>query len=224
MSHELRTPLNAINGFSEVILNEMFGPISPARYMGYIKDIHASGNHLYSLINDVLDVSKIEFGKLELNIGEIDVHDAMIRCMRLITDRAVTGQVTITVNAPEDLPRFRADDRKLMQIVLNLLSNAVKFTPEGGAVTLTADVEDDGGLVIRVEDNGIGIAPEDMETVMAPFGQVDSTLARRYEGTGLGMSLSKSLVELHGGSLVIESEVDAGTKVTVRLPAKHTVP
>lgn len=224
MSHELRTPLNAITGFSEVILNEMFGPITPARYLEYIQDIHDSGTHLYSLINDVLDVSKIEFGKLELDLTEIDIHKTMTRCLRLVSDRAETGQVKITVVVPEDLPLFLADDRKLLQIVLNLLSNAVKFTPEGGTVILTAAEDDHGGLVISVEDTGIGIAPEDMETVMAPFGQVDSSLARRYEGTGLGMSLSKSLVELHGGSLDIESQIDVGTKVIVRLPAQKPNP
>ena len=221
MSHELRTPLNAIIGFSEVMMKEMFGPLSPARYVDYIKDIHESGTHLYGLINDVLDVSKIESGKITLNLSEIDIHDVMTRCIRLVSDRAKTGQVKISVEVTDGLPGFLADDRKLMQIVLNLLSNAVKFTPEGGAVTLTADIEDDGGLIIRVADTGIGIAPEDMEKVMAPFGQVDSTLARRYEGTGLGMSLSKSLIELHGGSMVIESVVDAGTKITVRLPANQ---
>ena len=219
MSHELRTPLNAINGFSEVILKEMFGPISPPRYLDYVKDIHDSGTHLYSLINDVLDVSKVEVGKLDLNIEEVDLNSVVVRCIRLVSDRAENGQVKITVNAPVNLPRFRADERKLMQIILNLLSNAVKFTDEGGDVTLTVAVEDDGGLMFSIEDTGIGIAAEDMETVMAPFGQVDSRLARRYEGTGLGMSLSQSLVELHGGSLEIESEVDVGTKVTVRLPA-----
>ena len=218
MSHELRTPLNAINGFSEVILKEMFGPLTPARYVDYIKDIHDSGTHLYGLINDVLDVSKAEVGKLELNLSAINIRSVITRCVRLVADRAEHGGLEITIEAPEDLPKFRADERKLMQIVLNLLSNAVKFTSEGGAVTVTAVVEDTGDLMISVEDTGIGIAPEDIETVMAPFGQVDSTLARRFEGTGLGMSLSKSLVELHGGSLLIESKVDVGTKVTIRLP------
>ena len=221
MSHELRTPLNAINGFSEVILKEMFGPLSPARYVEYVKDIHDSGTHLYSLINDILDVSKVEVGKLELILDDIDIVDVMNRCIRLVSDRAENGQVKIIIDVAEEQPKFRADERKLMQIVLNLLSNAVKFTPEGGEMTLSAAVEKDGGLVVSVADNGIGIAPEDMETVMAPFGQVDSTLARRYEGTGLGMSLSKSLVELHGGSLDIDSEVDVGTTVTVRLPARE---
>ena len=221
MSHELRTPLNAINGFSELILKELFGPISPARYVDYVKDIHESGTHLYCLINDILDISKVEFGKLELNIGEISIHDAMTRCINLVSERAENGNLRIALNVPENLPNFRADEGKLMQVVLNLLSNAVKFTPEGGDVTLTAAVEADGGLIITVEDTGIGIAPEDIETVMAPFGQVDSTLARRYEGTGLGMPLSHSLVELHGGSLDIESEIDVGTKVIVRLPVRE---
>ncbi len=223
ISHELRTPLNAIIGFSEIIRDEMFGPIGSEQYKDYIKDIHDSGEHLYSLINDVLDVSKAEAGKLSLAEGEVDVADTIERCLRLVKERAERGGVTLVVEVADRLPRLRADERKVKQILINLLSNAVKFTPEGGSVTTTARIERDGRLAICVADTGIGIAQEDMAAVMAPFGQVDSTLARRYEGTGLGLPLTKSLVDLHDGELDLSSEVGHGTTVTVRFPAARVI-
>ena len=221
MSHELRTPLNAIIGFSEVILNQMFGPIANPQYEEYIRDIHESGTHLFELINDILDVSKAEAGKLELHESTISMADVVARCMRLVAERAQRAQVTIEIDVAEDLPKLVADERKLKQIVINILSNAVKFTPEGGAIEVSAAVDVDGCMRFVVKDTGIGIAPEDIETVMAPFGQVDSRLARRYEGTGLGLPLTKSLVKLHGGDLAVESEVDAGTTIIIRLPAER---
>ncbi len=224
ISHELRTPLNAIIGFSEIMRNEMFGPIGSEQYKDYIKDIHDSGEHLYSLINDVLDVSKAEAGKLTLAESEVDVADAIARCLRLVKERAEHGRVTLKVEIPERLPKLRADERKIKQILINLLSNAVKFTPEGGSVTTSARIERDGCLAVAVADTGIGIAEKDMAAVMAPFGQVDSTLARRYEGTGLGLPLTKSLVDLHGGELDLSSEVGLGTTVTVRFPADRVIP
>ena len=203
MSHELRTPLNAIIGFSEVILKELFGPLKNERYKDYVKDIHESGSHLYGLINDILDVSKAEAGKLELS------------------ERAHRAKVTIEIELPEDLPALSADERKLTQILINLLSNAVKFTPEGGNVWVIAGIEGNGAFRLSVKDTGIGIAPEDIATVMASFGQVDRKLSRRYEGTGLGLPLTKSLVALHDGTLDIESEVDVGTTVIVRMPGRR---
>ena len=221
MSHELRTPLNAIIGFSEVILKEMFGPLANERYTGYVKDIYDSGTHLYELINDILDISKAEAGKLELHESTVAMADVVARCLRLVAERTEHALVTITTDIAEDLPKLVADERKLKQILINLLSNAVKFTPEGGAIDIAATVDPDGWMRLSVKDTGIGIAPEDIETVMAPFGQVDSRLARRYEGTGLGLPLTKSLVELHGGTIAIESEVDVGTTVIIRLPAER---
>ena len=223
ISHELRTPLNAIIGFSEIIRDEMFGPVGSEQYKDYIKDIHDSGEHLYSLINDVLDVSKAEAGKLSLAEGEVDVADAIERCLRLVKERAEHGNVTLVVEIADRLPMLRADERKIKQILLNLLSNAVKFTPEGGSVTTTARIERNGRLALGVADTGIGIAAKDMAAVMAPFGQVDSTLARRYEGTGLGLPLTKSLVDLHDGELDLSSEVGHGTTVTVRFPAARVI-
>jgi len=219
VSHELRTPLNAIIGFSEIIMAEMFGPIDSPQYKEYIKDIHDSGTHLYNLINDILDVSKAEAGKLELSEAVVDVADAVARCVRLVKDRAARAEVRLEVKTPDDLSRLFADERKIKQILLNLLSNAVKFTPAGGTVTTTVGLTPEGDFAITVADSGIGIAPEDLATVMAPFGQVDSRLARKYEGTGLGLPLTKALVELHGGSLSLESEVHKGTTVTALFPA-----
>jgi PAS domain S-box-containing protein len=221
ISHELRTPLNAIIGFSEVMMAEMFGAVGSPQYKEYVKDIHDSGTHLYNLINDILDVSKAEAGKLELNEGIVDVADAAARCIRLVNERADRAKVTIDANVPDDLPKLYADERKVKQILLNLLSNAVKFTPAGGKVSISAGVDTDGCFRVVVTDTGIGIAEKDIDKVMAPFGQVDSSLSRRYEGTGLGLPLTVSLVELHGGILDLKSEMNAGTKVTVRFPKER---
>ena len=218
MSHELRTPLNAIIGFSEVILKEMFGPLANENYREYIKDIHDSGSHLYQLINDILDVSKAEAGKLELRETSVNMADVIERCVRLVEERAQRAQVTIETRIADGTPSLIADERKLKQILINLLSNAVKFTPEGGTVEVLAGELDDGRFELVVKDTGIGIAADDIAIVMAPFGQVDSRLARRYEGTGLGLPLTKSLVELHGGVIDVESEVDVGTRIIIHLP------
>ena len=219
MSHELRTPLNAIIGFSEMMQSEVYGEIGNAKYLEYAKDINESGCHLLGLIADILDLSKIEAGGLELIEERVDVARVINACLTLVKERAEIGGLTLERKVPPELPALRADERKLKQILLNLLSNAVKFTPEGGKVTVTVGTS--GGLVIEVIDNGIGIAPEDMNTVMTPFGQVDSTLSRKYDGTGLGLPLTKALVELHGATLEIESEVGTGTTATVRFPSER---
>ncbi len=221
ISHELRTPLNAIIGFSEVMMAEMFGEVGAPQYKEYVKDIHDSGQHLYNLINDILDVSKAEAGKLELSEEVVDAADATARCVRLVKERAERAKIAIDVDLPDQLPKLYADDRKVKQILLNLLSNAIKFTPEGGKVTIAAGIDTDGWFRFVVTDTGIGIAEKDIETVMAPFGQVDSTLARRYEGTGLGLPLTVSLVELHDGVLDLKSELNVGTTVTVRFPKER---
>ncbi len=223
MSHELRTPLNAIIGFSEMMGREVYGKIGNAKYVEYANDINESGGHLLALITDILDLSKIEAGGLELIEGRVDVARVINACLTLVKERAEIGGLTLERKVPPELPALRADERKLKQIVLNLLSNAVKFTPEGGKVTVTAAVGPNGGLVIEVIDGGIGIAPEDMNTAMAPFGQVESTLSRKFEGTGLGLPLTKALVELHGATLEIDSEVGVGTTATVQFPSERIV-
>ena len=223
MSHELRTPLNAIIGFSEIIEKEMFGPIGSTRYKEYASDIFESGTHLLNLINDILDVSKAEAGKIELQESQILVKDLVDASLRLIMPRAREAAVTLVEPHVDHLPPLRADERRLKQVLINLLSNAVKFTPAGGRVMLDATVDAQRGLVISVIDTGIGMAAADIPKALEPFGQVDSRLSRKYEGTGLGLPLSKALVERHGGRLEIASEPGAGTTVTVVLPPARIV-
>ena len=224
MSHELRTPLNAIIGFSEIIQSETFGPVGSPKYRDYVTDIHESGKHLLALINDVLDLSKIEAGQMQLHEQTIDVPEVIRSAMGFMTERAREGGVTLAAElGPDPLPGLCADRRMVMQILANLLSNAVKFTPSGGRVAVKAWCGPHGGYVFQVVDNGIGIALEDLPKALARFGQVDSGLQRAHEGTGLGLPLTKSLTELHGGSLDLESAVGVGTTATVRFPAERVV-
>ncbi len=223
MSHELRTPLNAILGFSELMGNATLGPLGNPKYEEYTKDINDSGRHLLALIQDILDLSKIEAGKLELDEEDIDIARAIRSCMVLVKERAKNGGVKLLTDIPEGLPALRADQRKLKQILVNLLSNAVKFTPAGGTVTIKAWSRPDSGYVFQVIDTGIGMALADIPKALLLFGQVDSDLNRKYEGTGLGLPLTKSLVEMHGGSLDLQSEEGAGTTVTVRFPKERIV-
>ncbi len=223
MSHELRTPLNAIIGFSDIIQREAFGPVGERRYLDYARDIHDSGAHLLALINDILDVSKAEAGRIELLEGLVDVTELFDSCVRLILARADEARIAIEALAADRLPKLNADGLRLKQVLLNLLSNAIKFTPAGGRVTLAANMDDDERFVIRVSDTGIGMAPEDIPKALSPFGQLESTRARRYPGTGLGLPLSKALIELHGGELRIESEAGKGTSVIVTLPAARVL-
>lgn len=222
-THELRTPLNAIIGFSEIMWSEAFGPIGNDQYKGYVKDIHDSGNHLLGVINDILDMSRIEAGRTELTEREIDVGGIVQDSLRFVAERAREGQVSIGTRIADRLPKILADETKIRQVLLNLLSNAVKFTPSGGRVTASAELASDGGMVIAVTDNGIGIAPEDMKRAMAPFGQVDGALTRKYDGTGLGLPLAKALIELHGGILEMQSETGRGTRVAMLLPTNRTI-
>jgi PAS domain S-box-containing protein len=223
MSHELRTPLNAIIGFSEIMKNELFGPIGNTNYGDYARDIHESGTHLLSVINDILDVSKAEAGKIELHEEEVDVGQIVEASIRYVRDRASALKVRLGNDLPDGLPLVRVDPLRLKQVLLNLLSNSVKFTPEGGDVTVAGGVSPAGEFVLAIVDTGIGIAPEDLQRVLEPFGQVDSTMHRRYEGTGLGLPLAKALVELHGGTLALDSKVGVGTTVTVRLPKERVL-
>jgi len=221
MSHELRTPLNAIIGFSDIMKKEMFGPIGNPGYREYANDINESGDHLLKLINDILDLSKIEAGKYELLEEYLHVDEIISSTLRLLAVRASESSVETRVELPEELPLLYADERGLKQIFINLLSNAVKFTPAGGRVTVGAEIGDAQDLIITVADTGIGMSKEDLPKALAAFEQVDSSLARKYEGTGLGLPLAKSLTELHGGTLEISSEPGVGTTVTVSMPTER---
>lgn len=222
MSHELRTPLNAIIGFAEVIKDELFGPVGITRYAEYACDIHTSGRHLLDLINDILDHSKLEAGKHELR-DEVFPLDATIRdCITLVRDRAQKSAVSIEVGITPNLPAMRGDPRAIKQILLNFLSNAIKFTPSGGAVAVRA-AEVDDSIALSVTDTGIGMSKEDIKVALSAFGQVDSKIGRQHQGTGLGLPISKSLIELHGGRLQVESHPGTGTTMTAIFPSERTV-
>lgn len=217
MSHELRTPLNAISGFSEALEGEIFGPLN-GKQMEYVQDIRVSTRHLTDVINDVLDMAKIESGHSDLREEPVEIEEAIISKMQMVRQRAVEKGLSLTDDL-EPLPPYLLDNRKFRQIVLNLLSNAIKFTPSGGAVTVRASSRPDGSLDVSVSDTGIGIAPEDALRVWEPFHQVDSRLSRQYEGTGLGLPLVKAMTEMHGGTASLRSMPGLGTTVTVTLPS-----
>ncbi len=222
MSHELRTPLNAVIGFSEIIHNEAFGPCDE-RYRDYALDINRSGQHLLDLINDILDISKVESGAGEIHEELIEIRGVIQSVVTMVKGRAQKGGVKLELEVPDHPPALRADNRKLKQILMNLLSNGIKFTDPGGTVTLRVWCRKGSGYVFQVADTGIGIALDDIPKSLAPFQQVDGELNRKYEGTGLGLPLTKSLVELHGGSLDLQSRLGVGTTVTVRLPEERVV-
>jgi two-component system cell cycle sensor histidine kinase PleC len=223
MSHELRTPLNAIIGFSEVLNGEMLGSLGNDKYREYAGDIHGAGRHLLALINDILDLSKAEAGKLELRAETVDLSELMRECRKLVWDRGVNRQLEFSILEPAVLPCMLADRLRIKQVLLNLLSNAMKFTPAGGSIWLEAGVENDGGLRVAVRDTGIGMAEDMIPVALEPFRQISSPLARNVEGTGLGLSLVKSLVEAHGGTLAIASTLHRGTTVTLRFPPERTL-
>ena len=224
MSHELRTPLNAILGFSEMLQQAPFGRLGDDRYSEYSDHIHDSGSHLLEIINDILDLSRIEAGQLELHEEEVDIEEAADWVSMMLRVRAANGQITLRNDIPRDLPLLRADNRIIRQILLNLLSNAVKFTQTGGEVAITAYVSEEAGLTIEVSDQGIGISAADANRVLKPFGQVDGSLTRDFEGVGLGLPLTKSFVELHGGELWLESELGVGTTVSLTFPPSRIIP
>jgi PAS domain S-box-containing protein len=219
MSHELRTPLNAIIGFSEVLKDGMFGELN-AKQGEYVKDILESGQHLLSLINDVLDLSKIEAGRMELELSEFQLPEAIERAISLVKERAQRHGVRLQTEIAPGVARIRADERKIKQIMLNLLSNAVKFTPEGGSVTVCADSRR-AGIEIKVRDTGVGIAREDQAALFQEFRQVGRDAARKAEGTGLGLALAKRFVELHGGDIRLESAPGQGSTFTFTLPGRQ---
>ena len=207
MSHELRTPLNAINGFSEIMLGEMFGPLGDQRYKQYAGDILASGEHLLALINDILDMSKIEAGKMSLHFESLCLEDVVEDAIRVVRQRAEAEGLSLTHNIPT-VPLIEADYRAVKQVLLNLLSNAVKFTPSGGKIEVAAETSNTAGgeaVTVSVSDTGIGIPAKDLARLMQPFEQIESGQSKANQGTGLGLALCKSLVELHGGVMAIES-------------------
>jgi signal transduction histidine kinase len=216
MSHELRTPLNAIIGFSEVLIERMFGELNE-KQDEYLKDIFTSGRHLLSLINDILDLSKIEAGKMELELTTFDLPAAMENALILVKGRAANHGIALNLDVDRRLGEFVADERKIKQVLVNLLSNAVKFTREGGRVEVRA-APADGAVEIAVSDTGIGIAPEDRETIFEEFRQVGTDYARKREGTGLGLALTRRIIELHGGRIWVKSEVGKGSTFTFTLP------
>ncbi len=217
VSHELRTPLNAIIGFSELICTQLYGPDGKAKYVEYARDVHDSGKHLLGVINDILDFAKIDAGELKLYEEITDLSAVVGSCRNMVATRAHKAGLTLEVPAGGAPTRIWADERKLKQILLNLLSNAVKFTPAGGRVAVAVELSQDC-LSLIVSDTGIGIAPDQIERALSPFQQVDSDLNRRYDGTGLGLTITKSLAEMHGGRLAIQSTIGHGTTVTVELP------
>jgi two-component system, sensor histidine kinase and response regulator len=221
MSHELRTPLNAIIGFSEMISGEMLGPLKNPQYREYGKHILSSGNHLLSLISDVLDVTKIETGDADFVSEDIDLKEVVHTALVMISDRAAAGGIKVVQNLPATSALlFHGDRRRLIQILVNVLSNSIKFTGRGGTATLTIESDLEGGHVITVSDTGIGISPENISKVFERFGRISDRQTRGIEGIGLGLPLTKALVEMHGGSIKIESEPDVGTTVTLWFPLR----
>lgn len=219
MSHELRTPLNAIIGFSEMMREEIKGPLDPV-YRDYARDINHSGQHLLAVINDILDLSKVEVGRLQLCEDAVSVGDTIETCRRVVAPMAESAKVSLSINLPQALPVLRVDEVRFKQVLLNLLSNAVKFTPCGGRVNVSARIGA-AGVTVAIADTGIGMKTEDIAVALKPFRQIDSALNRRYEGTGLGLPLAKALVELHGGQLDIRSTVGVGTTVSILLPPER---
>ena len=218
MSHELRTPLNAIIGFSDIMATQVLGPVGNPKYLEYATDIRTSGQHLLAIINNVLDLSKVEAGRFELHEEEVQVSAVISAGLKLVKQQASDSGLSIHAEVGPDLTVF-ADERALKQIAINLLSNAVKFSRQGGSVWVHAFVDEGGGLVLSVQDDGIGIAQKDVKRVLEPFRQADEPLIRKRTGTGLGLALVKSLVELHGGSVRLDSVFGVGTTVSLRFPA-----
>jgi len=222
MSHELRSPMNAIIGFSEMMKREVFGRISPPKYREYADDINGSATHLLSLINDILDLSKAEAGKLQLNEGEVDLADAIEAVRRLVAVRAGDSHIALRTRLAPKLPPLQGDARLVKQMILNLLSNAIKFTPARGSVTVTAGRDDADALFVSIADTGPGIAAADIPRILQAYGRADAIEKSATEGTGLGLTLVKTMIELHGGALELESRPGAGSTFTLRFPPART--
>jgi signal transduction histidine kinase len=222
MSHELRTPLNAIIGFSSIIRNEMLGKVNIPRYREYAGDIHASGEHLLAIINDILDLSKVEAGKYELAEQDFDADEIMTAAFRLVREKVERSDIELKVVPPSTLVQLSADRRALLQVLINLLANALKFT-ERGRIVLSGELTDGGGFVYTVADTGIGMTPAQIKIALQPFGQIQNALTRAQPGTGLGLPLSDRMVRMHGGWLEIQSTPRQGTKVSVHLPPSRVI-
>jgi len=222
MSHELRTPLNAIIGFSELMIKETFGPIGSEKYEEYMNDIHMSAEHLLDIINEVLDMSKIEAGRLELNEESFSIYDTIVSVCRMMSSRGFASNIEIVRNIEDQLPKVNADYRLIRQVLINLMTNAMKFSPTKAEIKVSAEINGHGDMVIAVYDRGIGIHKDKIERALEPFGQVAERPEMReltQQGTGLGLPLAKAMVEMHGGELEIESEVNVGTTVSFTIPS-----
>lgn len=223
ISHELRTPLNAVIGFSEMMISETLGPLGNAQYVSYAKDIFDSGSHLLNIINDILDLSKAEAGRLELSEGEADVAATISAVCRTLRPRAEAADLALTIVEPRDVPLMYCDERKLKQILLNLIGNSIKFTPKGGRIDVVVEAQPRRPLSICVRDSGIGMAEEDLARALQPFVQIDSALNRRHSGTGLGLPLVAAMMELHGGRLVLNSAPGQGTSAVIEFPSDRVL-
>jgi signal transduction histidine kinase len=223
MSHELRTPLNAIIGFAELMRRELFGRLGAPRYREYADDIHNSGTHLLAVINDVLDLSKAEAGKTELQESVVDVAVAVEAARRLVAVRADSSGIALSVEGLRAVPPLRADERMLKQMLLNLLTNAIKFTPRGGSVEIGAARSRDGAIHIWVTDTGTGLSHEEIPRILEPYGRSDVARIQNAEGTGLGLPLVKAMIEAHGGRLDIVSAKGEGSTFTLRFPAERCI-
>jgi signal transduction histidine kinase len=222
MSHELRTPLNAIMGFSEVMKDEHLGPVQNARYLSYAGDIHASGSYLLGIINDILDLSKIEAGKMSLeNAKEFPLREALEGSLAICTSLGEKFGVRLESRLPPENVRVLAVERMIRQIMINLVGNAIKFTPAGGCVMLDGEALPDGGYAVTVQDCGIGMTRDEIAKALMPFGQVESKLTAKHNGTGLGLPLAKAMLELHDGTLEISSSPGHGTLIVLNFPASR---
>jgi len=221
MSHELRTPLNVVIGFSDILINDKRD--ANEKRFEYYQDIKSSGEHLLSIINDILDISRIEAGHSEMLEEIIELSDALNRIKRMMTPIAAQKGVTLTIDRQENLPDLRGNERLVRQMILNLVSNAVKFTPKGGNVSVTVDRMSSSWLRIAVTDTGIGMSPPEIDRALLLFGQADETFSRGHQGAGLGLPLTNTMIERHGGVMIIDSEVDKGTRVTLQFPPERVV-
>ena len=223
MAHELRTPLNAIIGFSDIIRTQLFGPAGEAKYIGYAQDIHESGTYLLRLINELLDVSRIEAGEFSISEDDVDLSDCITGSLLMLEGQALKKQICLLRDIPSDLPVMRGDQTRIRQIFINLIGNAIKFTPPDGIVQITASHLGDGALRVSIADTGIGISMDDLGTVFETFKQAANSLTRAHEGVGLGLPLAKQLTERHEGTLEIGSEPGRGTTVWVTFPPSRIV-
>jgi signal transduction histidine kinase len=223
MSHELRTPLNAIIGFSEMMEHQVFGPVGQHQYTEYVRDIRLSGEYLLALINDVLDMAKVESGRLTLEESRVQPRDALDSAMSMMVRRAEQRSLALDVTVDESISELYFDVRAFKQMVINLVSNALKFTQAGGRITVELSRREDGTAALRVRDTGIGIPPNELSKVLEPFHQSALTRETTEPGTGLGLALVKSLIELHGGTIALASTVNVGTTVTLTFPARRVV-